>query len=128
MLPRGMTEPKPTPENGCEGATLNIRISNFLKAARLMRLRAAPPSTTIDQDVVQPDIGNGQGDEQRELSSTHHVLGAVRGVEADRCLHTLVMGCHPRRRCDRRHCSTQGLDNAPRRNIPGAPVHDVEWS
>jgi hypothetical protein len=35
---------RPTPENRREGASLDIEICNFWKAARLMRLRTAPPS------------------------------------------------------------------------------------
>jgi hypothetical protein len=40
-----MMEPSPTPENRCEGVSLDIGIWSFLKAARLMRLGAALPST-----------------------------------------------------------------------------------
>jgi hypothetical protein len=38
-------EPRPTLENGCEGASFDIEIYSFLKIVRLMRLRAAPSST-----------------------------------------------------------------------------------
>jgi hypothetical protein len=31
----------------------------------------------MNQDVVQPDIGDGQGYDQRELPSSCHILGAV---------------------------------------------------
>jgi hypothetical protein len=32
---------------------------------------------TINQDVVQPDVGDGRGDDQRELPVPRHVLGVV---------------------------------------------------
>jgi hypothetical protein len=76
--------------------------------------------------VVQLDISDSRGDKQRELPDTHHVLRAVRGVEADRCLHPLVVGCHTRGRCGRRHHSAEGLYNALGCNVPGNPIHDVE--
>jgi hypothetical protein len=44
MLPCGMMEPEPTPENGCEGESLDMGIYSFWKAVRLMRLRVALPS------------------------------------------------------------------------------------
>jgi hypothetical protein len=44
MQPRGLTDTGPTPENGRDGWSFSIGICSFLKAARLMRLRAAPPS------------------------------------------------------------------------------------
>jgi hypothetical protein len=76
--------------------------------------------------VVQPDVGDGQRDEQRELPSSHHVLGAVRGVERDRCRHPLVVGRHSRRGCICYHRLVQRLDDALGRNVLGAIVHDVE--
>jgi hypothetical protein len=44
MQPRDVTDTGPTPENGRNGWSFSIGIYSFLKAARLMRLRAAPPS------------------------------------------------------------------------------------
>jgi hypothetical protein len=44
MQPRGITNIGPTPENGRDGCSFPIGIYSFLKAARLMKLRAAPPS------------------------------------------------------------------------------------
>jgi hypothetical protein len=44
MLPHRMMEPRPTPKNGREGVSLDMGIYSFWIAARLMRLRAAPPS------------------------------------------------------------------------------------
>jgi hypothetical protein len=44
MQPHGVTNNGPTPKNGCDGWSFPIGIYNFLKAARLVRLRAAPPS------------------------------------------------------------------------------------
>jgi hypothetical protein len=76
--------------------------------------------------VVQPDIGDGRGDEQRELHNSCHVLWAVRGIKPDRRLHPLVVGRRPRHRRGRRHCSAHGLDDALGRDVPRAPIHDVE--
>jgi hypothetical protein len=42
MQPRGVTDTGPTPEKGRDGWSFPIDIYNFLKAARLMRLRVAP--------------------------------------------------------------------------------------
>jgi hypothetical protein len=42
-----MMELGPKPENGCEGESLDMGICSFWKAARLMRLRAAPPSVRM---------------------------------------------------------------------------------
>jgi hypothetical protein len=68
--------------------------------------------------VVQPNAGDGQGDKQWELLGTHHVLRVVRGVEANRRLHSLVMWC-----C---HLSAQDLDDALVHNVLGTPIHDME--
>jgi hypothetical protein len=42
MQPRGVTETGPTPKNGRDSCSFPIGICSFLKAIRLMRLRAAP--------------------------------------------------------------------------------------
>jgi hypothetical protein len=42
-----MMDPRPTPENGREGESLDVGIYSFWKAMRLMRLRAAPPSISM---------------------------------------------------------------------------------
>jgi hypothetical protein len=47
----------PTPENGREGASFDIRICSFLKAVRLMRLRAAPPSTKMWYNLLLAMVG-----------------------------------------------------------------------
>jgi hypothetical protein len=44
MQPHDITGIGPTPKNGCDGWSFPIGICSFLKAARLMRLRVAPPS------------------------------------------------------------------------------------
>jgi hypothetical protein len=44
MKPSGVTDTGPTLENGRDGWSFSIGICSFLKAARLMRLRVAPPS------------------------------------------------------------------------------------
>jgi hypothetical protein len=45
MLPRGIKDPRPNLENEHDRMSLDIRICSFFKAARLVRLRAATPST-----------------------------------------------------------------------------------
>jgi hypothetical protein len=40
----GMTGIGPTSENGCDGWSFDIGICSFLKAAKLIRFSAAPPS------------------------------------------------------------------------------------
>jgi hypothetical protein len=44
IQPCGITNTRPTPENGRDGWSFPIGICRFLKAARLMRLSAAPLS------------------------------------------------------------------------------------
>jgi hypothetical protein len=41
--------------------------------------------------VVQLNIGDGQGDQQRELPDASHALGAVRGVEPNQSFHPLAV-------------------------------------
>jgi hypothetical protein len=57
MLPRSITDPGPTLENGGEGASFDIEIYNFLKAARLMRLRSTPPSTRTWYNLMLAMVG-----------------------------------------------------------------------
>jgi hypothetical protein len=77
--------------------------------------------TTIDKDVVQLDVD----DKQRELPSLSHALRAVRGVEADRCLHPPVVWGRPWGRRSCRHLSTQVLDDATGGDVPRASEHNV---
>jgi hypothetical protein len=51
------------------------------------------------------DVDDGWGDEQRELPDPCHALGVVRGVEADRRLHPLVVWRRLWGRCGRCHLS-----------------------
>jgi hypothetical protein len=57
MLPRGMIEPSPTPKNDHEGVSLDMGICSFCKAARLMRLRAAPPSMRMWYSLMLVMVG-----------------------------------------------------------------------
>jgi hypothetical protein len=57
MLLHGIMEPGPTLENGCEGASFDIGIYSFLKIVRLMRLRAAPPSTRTWYNLMLVMVG-----------------------------------------------------------------------
>jgi hypothetical protein len=44
IQPRGITGIGPIPENGHNGWSFDISIYNFLKATKLIRFSAAPPS------------------------------------------------------------------------------------
>jgi hypothetical protein len=57
MQPHGVTETGPTPENGCDGWRFPISIYSFLKAARLMRLRVAPPSIKLWYSLTLEMVG-----------------------------------------------------------------------
>jgi hypothetical protein len=76
--------------------------------------------------VVQLDVGDGRGDQKRELTSTNHALGAVRGVKPNRGFHPLAVRCLFRRPSRRRDIPAQGLDDTPGCDSPGASEHDVE--
>jgi hypothetical protein len=75
--------------------------------------------TTINEDMVQLDAGNGWRDNQWKLAGSSHALGTIRGIKADSRLHPLVV----------QHCiggRSGWIDDAPRCNVPGALEHDVE--
>jgi hypothetical protein len=57
ILPCEMMEPEPTPENGREGESLDMEICNFWKAARLMRLKTAPPSIRMWYSLTLAMVG-----------------------------------------------------------------------
>jgi hypothetical protein len=57
MQPRGVTDTGPTPENGRDGWSFPIGICSFLKAARLMRLRTAPPSIKTWYSLMLEMVG-----------------------------------------------------------------------
>jgi hypothetical protein len=54
---RGINDTGPTPENGRDGWSLDIGICSFMKAARLMRLRAAPPSIRTWYNLMLTMVG-----------------------------------------------------------------------
>jgi hypothetical protein len=96
MQPRGVTDTGPTPENKHDSWSFPISICSFLKAARLMRLRAAPPSIKTWYNLTLEMVGETSSGscpasamllEQLEASnlievSTHMRCGAAFGVEA----------------------------------------------
>jgi hypothetical protein len=82
--------------------------------------------TTIDKDMVQLDVDDGWGDEQRELPGPCHALGSVRGVEVDQRLHPLAVWHRLWGRCGGCHLSTQVFDDAVGCDVPRNPEHDVE--
>jgi hypothetical protein len=57
MQPRGIIDIGPTPKNGRNGWSFPIGICRFLKAARLMRLRAAPPSIKMWYNLTLVMVG-----------------------------------------------------------------------
>jgi hypothetical protein len=57
MQPRGITDIGPSPENERDGWSFPISICSFLKAARLMRLRAAPPSIRMWYNLTLAMVG-----------------------------------------------------------------------
>jgi hypothetical protein len=91
MQPRGVTDTRSTPENGCDGWSFPIGICNFLKAARLMRLRVAPPSIKMWYNLTLEMVGEtssgsfaalamllGQSEASNPIRvSTHLRCGAV---------------------------------------------------
>jgi hypothetical protein len=57
MQPHGITDTGPTPENGRDDWSFPIRIYTFLKAARLMRLNATPPSIKMWHNLTLAMVG-----------------------------------------------------------------------
>jgi hypothetical protein len=57
MQPRGITDTGPTPENEHDDWSFPIGICSFLKAARLMRLRVAPPSIKMWYSLTLEMVG-----------------------------------------------------------------------
>jgi hypothetical protein len=96
MQPRGVTDAGPTPENGRDGWSFPIGICSFLKAPRLMRLRAAPPSIktwyslslemageTSSGSCLVPAMLLRQSEESNPIGvSTHLWCGAAFGAGA----------------------------------------------
>jgi hypothetical protein len=76
--------------------------------------------------VVQLDIRDGRGDQQRELLGAGHALGAVGGVKPNRGFHPLVVRCCFRHWRCRRNLSAQSLNDTPGRDGPGTSEHDME--
>jgi hypothetical protein len=76
--------------------------------------------------VVQLDVDDGQRDEQRELPSPCHALGAVRGVKADQRLNPPVVWRHLWGKCGRRYLSAQILDDVMGGDVPRTFERDVE--
>jgi hypothetical protein len=57
IQPHSITDTGPTQENGHEGWSFNIMICSFLKAARLIRLRVAPPSIRMWYNLMLVMVG-----------------------------------------------------------------------
>jgi hypothetical protein len=96
MLPRGIMDPGLTPVNGRESWSFDIRICSFLKAARLMRLSAAPPLTRASYNLMLAMVGEtssgsspapamflGQTEASKLIGVSIHLWwGAALGVDA----------------------------------------------
>jgi hypothetical protein len=87
MLPCGMMEPRPTPQNGHEGESQDMGICSFWKVVRLMRLRASPPSIMMwysltlvmgremtSRSCRAPDLFLGQSKVPNMIDSSIHLL------------------------------------------------------
>jgi hypothetical protein len=86
----------PTPKNGHEGESLHMEIYGFWKAARLMRLRVAPPSTRTWYNLMlamvgemtsgscqAPDMFLGQTEASNVIDISIHLwCGATHGASA----------------------------------------------
>jgi hypothetical protein len=94
--PHGITDTGPTPENGRVGWSFNVRIYRFLKAMRLMKLRATPPSIktwcslmlamvkeTISGSYLAPAMLLGQSEVSKLIDGSIHLLcGSALGTGA----------------------------------------------
>jgi hypothetical protein len=103
MQPCGIIDTGPTPKNGRDSWSFPISICSFLKAARLMRLRTAPPSIKTCYILTLEIVG--------ELPGAGHALGAVRGVKPNQSFHPLAVWCYFRCRGHRCNLSTQSFDD-----------------
>jgi hypothetical protein len=108
MLPHRVMEPEPTPENGREGESLDMEICSFWKAARLMRLRAAPPSTRTWYNLMLAMVGE---------TTNESCLTPDMFLGQSKASNTIDISIHH---------STQHLDDAPGRDAPGAAVDALE--
>jgi hypothetical protein len=122
--PKGHQEREATVlENGCEGAILDIGIYNFSKAARLMRLRDAPPSTIMWYNLTLAMAGE---------TSSWSCLAPAMFLGQSEVLKLIDVSIHlwwgavVRRRCSRPHRPAQCLDDSPGHDVLGAPVHHME--
>jgi hypothetical protein len=57
IQPRGITETGPTPENGRDDWSFDINICSFLKAAKLIRFSASPPSIRTWYNLMLTMVG-----------------------------------------------------------------------
>jgi hypothetical protein len=65
---RGMTSTGPTLENGHDGWSFNISICSFLKAAKLIRFSAAPPSIRMWYSLMLTMVGETSSGSCRPLA------------------------------------------------------------
>jgi hypothetical protein len=96
MQPCGIIDTGPNPENGHDSWSFPISICSFLKAARLMRLRTAPPSIKTCYSLTLEIVGEtnsgscpalamllGQSEASNPIRvSTHLRCGATLGAGA----------------------------------------------
>jgi hypothetical protein len=76
--------------------------------------------------TTSPNIGDDWGDKQRELPDAHHALRAVGDIEPNQSFHPLTVRCCFRCWGRSRNLSTQGFDDAPRRDVLGISERDME--
>jgi hypothetical protein len=85
------------------------------------------PSPTVDQDVMQLDVGNDRGGDERRYVGPYHVLGAVGCPEGDSgAPPPLVWGCLQDPWGRRQNLTAQGLHVPAGGEFPAPAVHHVQ--
>jgi hypothetical protein len=87
----------------------------------------AEACASVDQHVVEADVGDGGCRDERQHTSARHVLRAVRWPEGDGGVLPPLVGRRLRRpRLHREDLSAKGLDVPPGDELRTAAVHDVQ--
>jgi hypothetical protein len=85
------------------------------------------PRAAVDQNVVQLDVGNDRGGDERQYAGPCHVLGAVECPEGDGCAPPpLVWGCLRDPWGRRQDLAAQGLHVPAGGELPAFAVHYVQ--
>jgi hypothetical protein len=85
------------------------------------------PSPTLDQNMMQLDVGNDMGGDERQYAGPCHVLGAVKCPKGDSGTPLPLMWSSLRDPWDRRKdLSVQGLDVPAGGELPASIIHHVQ--